>query len=246
VLLAAFALIESRHRAPLVPLRFLRSRTVVGANAVMLVIGTLSVGVPFVLTLYAQQVLGYSAVKFGLGSVVLAVGVTVGAVVGQGAVLKVGVRPLALTGMALMGAGSLLLTQVSVGGSYFGDIFFGLLVFGPGVGLAFVTATVAALAGVTEHESGLASGLNNTALQIGTALGVAIATTVAVSSSKDYLAAHAGASRLVVLNQGFQSAFLAIVVLAVLGMALALALLGHPRKAPQERLEAVPVPIPND
>jgi MFS family permease len=245
-LLAAFALIESRQHAPLVPLRVLRSRTLIGANAVMLLIGTLSVAMPFVLTLYAQQVLDYSAVKFGLGSVVLALGVTVGAIVGQGAVLKVGVRPLAATGMALMGAGSLLLTQVSVGGSYFGDIFFGLLVFGPGVGLAFVTATVAALAGVAEHESGLASGLNNTALQIGAALGVAIATTVAVTSSKDYLAAHAGANHLVVLNQGFQSAFLALVVQAVIGMALALLLVGHPRKAPQERLKAVPVPIPND
>jgi MFS family permease len=201
---------------------------------------------PFVLTLYAQQVLGYSAVKFGLGSVVLALGVTVGAIVAQGAVLKVGVRPLAATGMALMGAGSLLLTQVSVGGSYFGDIFFGLLVFGPGAGFAFVTATVAALSGVDEHEAGLASGLNNTALQIGAALGVAIATTVAVTSSKDYLAAHAGANQLVVLNQGFQSAFLALVVLAAIGMALALLLLGHSRKARQERLEAVPVPVQND
>jgi MFS family permease len=212
----------------------------------MLLFGTLAIAMPFVLTLYAQQVLGYSAVKFGLGSVVLALGVTVGAIVAQGAVLKVGVRPLAATGMALMGAGSLLLTQVSVGGSYFGDIFFGLLVFGPGAGFAFVTATVAALSGVDEHEAGLASGLNNTALQIGAALGVAIATTVAVTSSKDYLAAHAGANQLVVLNQGFQSAFLALVVLAAIGMALALLLLGHSRKARQERLEAVPVPVQND
>src|ERR687897_868492 len=131
-----------------------------------------------------------SALKFGVGSVVLAVAVTVGAIVGQAAVLKVGFRPVAAAGTALMGAGSLLLTQVSVGGSYFGDIFLGLLVFGPGVGLAFVTATVAALAGVAEHESGLASGLSNTALQIGAALGVAIATTVAVTRSEDYLAAN--------------------------------------------------------
>jgi EmrB/QacA subfamily drug resistance transporter len=240
VLLAAFALIESRHRAPLVPLRFLRSGTLVGANAVMLLVGTVAVAMPFVLTLYAQQVLDYSAVKFGLGSVVLALGATVGAIVGQGAVLKLGVRPLAATGMALMGTGSLLLTQVSVGGSYFGDIFFGLLVFGPGVGLAFVTATVAALAGVAEHESGLASGLNNTALQIGAALGVAIATTVAVTSSKGYLAAHAGANDLVVLNEGFQSAFLALVVLAGIGAVLALLLLGRPRKARQEHLEPAP------
>ena len=246
LLLAAFALIESRHRAPLVPLRFLHSRTLVGANAVMLILGTLAVGMPFVLTLYAQQVLGYSALEFGVGSVVLAVAVTVGAIVGQAAVLKVGFRPVAAAGMALMGAGSRLFTQVSVGGSYFGDIFFGLLVFGPGVGLAFVTATVAALAGVAEYESGLASGLSNTALQIGAALGVAIATTVAVTRSDDYLAANEGASPLVVLNEGFQSAFLACVVLAGIGMALALLLLGRPRKAPQERLETVPVPVPND
>jgi EmrB/QacA subfamily drug resistance transporter len=246
VLLAGFALIESRHRAPLVPLRFLRSRMLVGANAVILLVGTLAVAMPFVLTLYAQQVLGYSAAKFGLGSVVLAIGATVGAIAAQGAVVKIGLRPLAATGMALLGAGSLLLTQVSVGGSYFGDIFFGLLVFGPGVGLAFVTATVAALAGVAEHESGLASGLSNTAFQIGAALGVAIATTVAVSSSKNYLAAHAGANHLLVLNEGFQSAFLALVVLAGIGIALALLLLGRPLKAPQERLEAVPIPIQND
>src|SRR4030095_17125536 len=113
-----------------------------------------------------QQVLGYSALKFGLGSVVLAVSVTVGAIVAQAAVLKLGFRAVAATGLALMGAGSLLLTQVSVSGSYFGDIFFGLLVCGPGIGLAFVTATVAALAGVAEHESGLASGLNHTDLQV--------------------------------------------------------------------------------
>jgi EmrB/QacA subfamily drug resistance transporter len=246
VLLAAFVLIESRHRAPLVPLRILRSRTLVGANVVMLLNGTVAFGMPFILTLYAQQVLGYSAVKFGLGSVVLAVAVTVGAVVGQAAVLKVGFRGVAATGMALMGAGSLLLTQVSVGGSYFGDIFLGLLVCGLGLGLVFVTATVAALADVAERESGLASGLSNTALQIGGALGVAIVTTVAVSSSQHYLTAHGGANHLVVLNEGFQSAFLACVVLAGIGMTLALLLPGRPRRAPQERLEAVPVPIQSD
>jgi EmrB/QacA subfamily drug resistance transporter len=248
VLLAAFALIESRHSAPLVPLRILRSRTLVGANTVMLLVGAVAVGMPFVLTLYGQQVLGYSAVTFGVGSVVLAAGAAVGAIVGQAAVLKAGFRTVAATGMALMGGGSLLLTQVSVGGSYFGDIFFGLLVFGPGVGLAFVPSTVAALAGVAEHESGLASGLSNTALQIGGALGVAILTTVAVSRSNDYVAANDGANPLVVLNEGFQSAFLALVVLAGIGVALALMLPGRPRprKALHERLEAVPVPVPND
>jgi EmrB/QacA subfamily drug resistance transporter len=237
VLLAAFVLIESRHRAPLVPLRFLRSRTLAGANAVMLFVGTVAVAMPFVLTLYAQQVLGYSAVEFGVGSVVLAVAVTVGAIVAQAAVLKVGFRLVAITGMALMGAGSLLLTQVSVDGSYFADIFAGLLVCGLGIGLAFVTATVAALADIGEHEAGLASGLSNTSLQIGAALGVAVVSTVAVSRSDDYLAANEGASPLVALNEGFQSAFLACVALAGLGMALALLLPGHAQIA---RLLATP------
>jgi EmrB/QacA subfamily drug resistance transporter len=240
VLLAAFALIEWRHRAPLVPLRLLRSRTLVGANLVMVLFGTAAYGVPFILTLYAQQVLGYSAVEFGLGTAVLAVMVAVGSIVGQGLVLRVGFRAVGAAGMALTGAGSLLLTQVSVGGSYLGDIFFGLLVGGTGFGLVFVTATVAALAGVAEREAGLASGLSNTALQIGGALGVAVVTTVAVSRSEHFLAANKGANQFLVLTEGFQSAFLACVILAGIGLALALVLLGRPRKAPHERLERLP------
>jgi EmrB/QacA subfamily drug resistance transporter len=245
-LLVAFVLIESRHRAPLVPLGIFRRRTIVGANAVMLVFGTLPYGLGFVLTLYAQQVLGYSAVKFGLTSLVFPVMAALGSILGQSIVLRLGFRPVAAAGMALMGTGALLLTQVSAGGSYFGDIFFGLLVFGPGVGLAFVTASIAALAGVPERESGIASGLSNTAFQIGAALGVAIVTTVAVTRTDDYLAANTGANRLVALTEGFQSAFLAVAILAGIGTALALLLLGRPRKAPQERLDAVPVPIQND
>jgi EmrB/QacA subfamily drug resistance transporter len=238
VLLASFVLIESRQSAPLVPLRMFRSRTIVGANAVMLVFGTLPYGVGFVLTLYAQQVLGYSAIKFGLTSLVFPVMAAVGSVLGQSLVLRVGFRPVAAAGMALMGAGALLLTQVSAGGSYFGDIFFGLLVFGPGVGLAFVTASIAALAGVPERESGLASGLSNTSFQIGAALGVAIVTTVAVTRTDDYLAANGGGNRLVALTEGFQSAFLAVAILAGIGVAIALLLLGRP----QEQLETSPVP----
>ncbi len=240
LLLAAFALIESRHPAPLVPLRIFRSRTLADADALTVLIGTVAVGMPFVLTLYAQQVLGYSALKFGVSSVVLAVGATVGAIAGQAAVLKVGFRSAAGTGLALMAAGSLVLTQVSVHGSYFPDIFFGLLLCGLGIGLAFVTATVAALAGVAEHEAGLASGLSNTALQIGTALGVAIVTTVAVSRSQHYLAAHKGANPLAALTEGYQAAFVACAVLAGIGLALALLLPGRPRKAAHELPEPAP------
>jgi EmrB/QacA subfamily drug resistance transporter len=238
-LLAAFALIESRHPAPLVPLRILRSSTLVGANLVMLLFGTVAFGTPFILTLYAQQVLGYSAIEFGLGTAVFTIMAAVGSIVSQAVVLKVGFRTVAATGMVLLGGGSLILTQVSVSGSYVGDMLLGLLVYGAGIGPAFVTATVAALAGVDEHESGLASGLSNTAFQIGAALGVAIVTTVAVTRSENYLATNEGANPLVVLNEGFQSAFLACVVLAGIGLVLALLLLGRPRGASQE-LDQVP------
>jgi predicted MFS family arabinose efflux permease len=242
VLLGIFATIESRHPAPLVPLHTFRSRTIVGANAVMLLFATVAFGMPFILTLYAQRVLGYSAVKFGLTSVVFPAMAAVGSILGQAIVLRVGFRPVAAAGMALMGTGALLLTQVSVDGSYFGDVFFGLLVFGPGIGLAFVTATVAALAGVPEHESGLASGLSNTAFQMGAAIGTAIVSSVAVSRTDDYLAGSANANPLVALTEGFQSAFLATALLAGLGVALALLLLGRPRTPVQEPRELASSP----
>jgi MFS family permease len=210
----------------------------------MLVFGTLPYGLGFVLTLYAQQVLGYSAVKFGLTSLVFPTMAAVGSIVGQSIVLRVGFRPVAAVGMALMGGGALLLTQVSVGGSYFGDIFFGLLVFGPGVGLAFVTASIAALAGVPERESGLAAGLSNTSFQVGAALGVAIVTSVAVSRTEDYLATNTGADRLVALTEGFQSAFLAVAILAGIGVALALLLFRRPRGLLQDQRELEPSPAP--
>ena len=168
VLLAAFALIESRHRAPLVPLRILRSRTLVGANLVMLLVGTVAVGMPFVLTLYAQQVLGYSALEFGVGSVVLAVG-------GHGRRDR---RSGARSSRSASGRsprrawrswapGRSCSRRSPSAAATSATSSSGCSSVGPGIGLAFVTATVAALAGVAEHESGLASGLSNTALQIG-------------------------------------------------------------------------------
>ena len=241
-LLAAFVAVESRHPAPLVPLRILRSRTLVGANAVMFLFGALAFSMPFILTLYAQQVLGYSAAKFGLTSIVIPLAAAVGSITAQAIVLRAGFRSLATLGMFLMGGGSLLLTQVSVGGSYFGDIFFGLVVFGPGIGLAFVTATVAALAGVPEHESGLASGLSNTAFQMGNAFGTAIVATIAVARTDDILAADPGTNPLVALTDGFQAAFLACAVLAGIGALVALLLLGRPREASPRRLEPAPAP----
>ena len=140
----------------------------------------------------------------------------------------------------MIGASCLLLTQVTVDGTYFGDIFFGLLLIGPGIGLTFVTASIAGLAGVAEHESGLGSGLSNTAFQIGAALGAAIVSTVAVTRTDDFIADNGTGNMALALTEGFQAAFLACAILAGVGAALALLLLGRPRAVTEKQLEPVP------
>jgi EmrB/QacA subfamily drug resistance transporter len=217
-LIAAFVAIESRSAAPLAPLRVFRSRALVGGNLLLLMLGMMAFGMPFVLTQYAQEVLHWSPIQFGFGFVVGPALVAVGSTIGQSIASKGGMRPVAVAGMALSGLGCLLLTQVSVGGSYLGDVFFGLVVFGPGLGAAYVAGSIASLTGVGEKDAGLASGLSNASFQIGGAVGVAILSTVAVAG------AH-GANHLAALTAGYQSAFAAAIVFAGLGLAVALLLL---------------------
>jgi EmrB/QacA subfamily drug resistance transporter len=223
VLVAIFALVENRSVAPLVPLRIFRSRTLVGGNLVLAALGMVAWGMSFTVSLYAQQVLGYSALEFGLGTAVMTVMAIVGSTAGQAIVTRTGFRSVAATGLVLTGAGCLLLTQVSADGDYWGDIFFGLLIFGPGLGATYVAASVATLAGVAERESGLASALNNAAFQIGGAVGSAVVTTVAVSQAE-------GPDPLSALTEGFQSAFAAAIVFAALGLLFAILLLRKPQR----------------
>src|SRR5262249_54890714 len=136
--------------------------------------------------------------------------------------------------------------RLRAGGGSFPAFSAGRLWCAWGTGLALVPAAVAALAGVAEHEAGLASGLSNTALQIGSALGVAIVSTVAVTRSQDYLAAHPGANPLVVLTEGYQSAFAACAVLAGIGLALALLLPGRPRHTTPQLSEPAPATSAGD
>ena len=239
-LFTVFVVVESRAHAPLVPLRFLQSRALVGANAVMLVLASVGFGMPFLLTLYAQQVLGFSAMKFGATSVVMPFAAAVGSIAGQAVVLRVGFRPVAAAGMTLMGLGCLVLTQISVEGSYFGDIFLALLIFGPGIGLTFVTASIAALAGVADQDSGLASGLNNTAFQVGAALGVAVVSTIAVSRTDDFVAENGTGDMALALTEGFQAGFVACAVLAGIGLVISLLFLAPRRGTALEPLEAQP------
>jgi EmrB/QacA subfamily drug resistance transporter len=225
VLVALFARIEARSPAPLVPLGIFRSRTLVGGNLLVLTLGMAAFGVSFTVSLYAQQVLGFSALRFGVGSAVLTVMAVVGSFTGQGIVTRIGFRPVAWVSMVLIGIGCLLLTQVSVNGSYFGDIFFGLLVFGPGLGAGSTAGSIAALAGVAERESGLASGLSNASFQIGGALGIAVLSTVAVSRTSHLLAGAQRAQPLLALTEGFRSAFAVAIVFAVLGLLVAVLVL---------------------
>jgi EmrB/QacA subfamily drug resistance transporter len=226
VLIAAFAAIEARSASPLVPLAILRSRTLVGGNLVLLALGMLAFGVPFVLTQYAQEVLGYSPVEFGVSFTVVPVGAIVGSIGGQRLVGRVGYRGVVCVGLLLMGAASVLLTGVSVEGSYVRELLPALLLLGPGIGAVFVAGSIATLAGVSEAESGLASGLNNTSFQFGAAVGVAVLSTVAVSQRE-------GQGGLVALTDSFHAAFATSVAFAAAGILVALALLGRRARAAQ-------------
>jgi EmrB/QacA subfamily drug resistance transporter len=237
-LVALFAWIESRSAAPLAPLRMFRSRALVAGNLVLLALGMLAFGMPFTLTQYAQQVLDWSPVEFGLASAVMPVTAALGSTTGQAIATKTGrLRPIVAASMALTGLGCLLLTQVSVDGSYLGDIFFGLLIFGPGLGAGYVAGSIASLAGVPESEAGLASGLNNTSFQIGGAVGVAIVSSVAISQAD-------GAEPLAALTNGYQSAFTAAIAFTALGL-VALLLLGK-RRSPAPDPAAEPALAPTD
>jgi MFS family permease len=221
VLLAGFVLAETRSRAPLVPLRIFRSRTLVAGNLVMLLAAVIAWGMSFTVSLYAQQVLGLSPLQFGLGTAVMTGMTLVGSYVAQGLVTRVGPRPVAAVSMGLLGVGCVLLAQVSADGSYFGDLFLGLLIFGPGLGAGTVAGAIAALSGVPQEDAGVASGTNTAAFQIGGALGTAVAVTVA--------AAHTtGSDRLIALTEGYQAAFTACAIVAIVGLAVAIALLRRP------------------
>jgi EmrB/QacA subfamily drug resistance transporter len=177
-LLAAFLVNESRVRQPLMPFSIFRVRTVAGANVVGLMLGAVIFANFFVLTLYVQDVLHYSALKAGLtflataGTAVLAAGAA------QALVTRFGVKPILTVGLLLMIAGMVWYTQIPVHGSYVSDLLPGYLFVGVGIAFSFVPVTIAALAGVEEREAGLGSGLINTSQQIGGAVGVALASTV--------------------------------------------------------------------
>jgi MFS family permease len=238
-LVGLFLRVEARSAAPLVPLRIFRSRTLVGGNLVLLIAGATVDGMLIIVTLYAQDVLGYSTVQFGLGVGVMTVASVVGAVSGQALVTRIGLRPVAVAGTTLIAVACLLLTQISVDGSYFDDIFLGLLLFGAGLGATFVASQIAGLSGVAEQESGLAAGLVDSSFNIGSALGIAVLTSVAAARTDDVLAAgDQPVDRALAMTEGFQAAFAVGLSVAALGALLALVLLARRDEAADRATDA--------
>jgi EmrB/QacA subfamily drug resistance transporter len=211
LLLAAFVVIESRSRAPLVPFSIFRVRTISGANVVGLLVGASLFSMFFFISLYMQQVLGYSAIKAGLSYLPLAVSIILSAGIASQLVTKVGFKPILATGMALIAAGLIWFSQISVDGSFLGDILGPSLLAAVGLGFSFVPVTIAAVSGIEDREQGLASGLINTSQQVGGALGLAILAAVSSSVTGNSLDPA-------VLTEGFQDAFTVGAGFAILGL----------------------------
>jgi EmrB/QacA subfamily drug resistance transporter len=222
-LLAAFVVRETRAQDPLMSFSIFRIKTVAGANIAGFILGTALFSMFLMLTLYMQQVLGYSPLKTGVAYIAVAGGSIVWAMVAQMLVTRVGVKPVLVTGMSLLTIGMLYFTQVSVEGSYLGDLLPGFLVIAVGMAFSFVSISIAALAGIPAKQAGIASGLINTSQQIGGALGIAVLSSVAVAHTTS--ATKAGDAVPQALTSGFQAAFWVGAGVAAVGVVAALALI---------------------
>ena len=222
-LLAGFVVRETRAAHPLMSFSIFRIKTVAGANIAGFILGTALFSMFLMLTLYMQQVLGYSPLKTGVSYIAVAGTSIIWAMVAQQLVTRVGVKPVLVTGMSLLTIGLLYFTQVSVGGSYLGDLLPGFLVIAMGMAFSFVSISIAALAGVQAKDAGLASGLINTSQQIGGALGIAVLSSVAVAHTTG--ATKAGDAVTQALTSGFQAAFWVGAGVAAIGVLASLVLI---------------------
>jgi EmrB/QacA subfamily drug resistance transporter len=239
-LVLAFVAIELRSPSPLLPLRIFRSRTLSAANAAMAIVGAVAFSEFFVLTLYLQDVLHYSAVMSGAAFAGFALSVVVLSNVAQVIVGRFGVRPTLTAGLLLSAISVAWLTQLPVDGHYFWDLFPAFVLGGAGMGLSFVPVTIASLTGVERSDAGVASGLINTSRQIGGAIGIAAISAVAASSTSHYVRAHSAitATSGVALDHGFQTALYALTGLLLVGALIAVTFV---RSAAGPRTQAVPV-----
>jgi EmrB/QacA subfamily drug resistance transporter len=224
LLLAAFVLVERRAAAPLLPFSIFRLRSLTGANIVGFMLGASIFSMFFLLSLYMQQVLGYSALRAGVAYLLVAGTIIVAAGVSQALVTRIGVRTVLTSGMVMLAAGLLWFSQVSVDGSYVVNLVPGFILTGVGLGFSFVPVQIASLVGVGHDEAGIASGLINTSQQVGGALGVAVLSTVTFTRVDSYLGDHGHNPALFpnALVDGFHVAFLTGAAMALIGLAATL------------------------
>jgi EmrB/QacA subfamily drug resistance transporter len=226
-LLLAFVAIELRSRAPLLPLRIFRLRALSAANATIAVVGAGAFSEFFLLTLYMQDVLGFTPVQTGAAFAALALAAVVASNLVQAVVGRIGVRPVLTSGLLALSLSVALLSRVPVEGHYFWDLFPAFLLGGAGLGVSFVSATIGGLTGVRPSDSGVASGLVNTSRQIGGAIGLAAISAVAAASAGSYADSHPDvqASSALALTHGFQMGFSVLTGVLLFGALIAATLL---------------------
>jgi len=243
-LILSFVAIELRSKAPLLPMRIFRLRSLTGANVTSFLVGTALFSQFFLGTLYMQQVLHYSAMKTGVAYLPLTLTIIALAGVAQNLVTRVGVRRVLPAGLVLATAALVLLAQLPPDGKYFFDIFPAFLLSAIGLAFTFIPLTIAALMGVQESDAGVASGLFNTTQQIGGAVGLAAASTIAITFTGHYVDSHPGATALSApaLTYGFQITFYVLAGVAALAAVLS-ALLIEPKAAEADVVELELTPV---
>ena len=224
-LIGAFVAIEGRFaKAPLMPLRIYASRTLSAANVVIFLVGAAVFAMWFFVSLYLQQVLGYSPIKAGLAFLPMTLCIVAGSALASRAVTRLGAKRLLVVGMIFQTAGLVWFTDITPAGGYLSVVLVPSLLVAIGIGLAFVPATIAAVAGVAPHEAGLASGLVNTSRLVGGALGLAILAAVATARTNHITQAAAHPTAQVVhaaLTSGFKLAFIVAAAFAAVGSLVA-------------------------
>jgi EmrB/QacA subfamily drug resistance transporter len=235
-LIIAFVVIELRSRAPLLPMRLFRLRTLAASNAVQLLVAAALFSQFFLLTLYMQQVLHYSAMQAGVAYITMTLAIIIVANVAQALVTRVGIRRILPVGLTLVAGSLVLYAQLPVDGHYFWDLFPAFLIGGIGLALTFVPLVIGGLTGARQSDAGVASGLFTTSQQVGGAIGVAVATTIATTFTTRFVEAHPGTSPLSgsALNHGFSITFYVLAGLAALGAVLAATLIESKPAAVEE------------
>jgi MFS family permease len=239
-LLIGFVINEYYARHPLIPLSVFNIGNITPANMTQLPITAALFAMFFFLSLYIQQVLGYSPVLSGLSFLPVPIIIAISAMLAPRLLMKVGYKPILVVAPLLLAAGLFILSHVPVAGSYWNDVLPGMAIMAAGMGFSFVSLTVAATTGIPMHQSGLASGLLNTSQQIGGAVGLAILSSVAASKTAATLALDS-TSPLAHVNAtvaGFQSAFGFAILFAFLASFFALVLMRN-----SSRLSTTPTPI---